>query len=130
MVTSTVLVAWEAHNWFIDDAGHALGAFLTSSGFAGTAALIAAIIAAKQVSGTRKDDRAAAAAVNDAKRRDQLWQRFEWISTNRTDLGAASATRMLLALEREARNENDPNLVNIVAQVRRRGVTATAQRST
>lgn len=130
MVTSTVVVAWEAHNWFLNDASHALGAFLTSSGFAGTAALVAAIIAAKQVSGTRRDDRAAAAAVNDAKRRDQLWQRFEWLSTNRTDLGATSTARMLLALEREAGAANDPNLVDIVAQVRRRAVTTTAQRNT
>ena len=48
-MASTSFVAWQAHNWFLNDAGHALGAFLTSSGFAGTAALIAAIIAAKQV---------------------------------------------------------------------------------
>lgn len=36
----------------------------------------------------------------------------------------------VIALEAEARKGEDPNLVAIVAQVRLRGVTTTAQRNT
>lgn len=51
------LLAWQSDNAFVYDIGHSLGAFLTSAGFAGTMALIAALVAANQVRKTREQDR-------------------------------------------------------------------------
>lgn len=109
----TVTLAWESSTWWWNDLGHGMGAFLTSAGFAGLTAVAAASIAAYQVSKTRSETRAAA-------RRDQLWQRFEWIAANRPDLGAATTAQMLVGLEAVAKSEEDANLVDIIATSRRR----------
>ena len=114
------VLAWESHSWFLDDLGHGLGALLTSPAIAGIAVLLAALIAADQVRGTRADDRAAT-------RRAELWERFEWIAENHSVLGAAATAEMFVLLETEAK-KHDQNLAQLIGERRVRTLRQASQK--
>ncbi len=117
-MTVAQVLAWQSSTWLINDALHSLGAFITSSGAAGIAAVTAAVIAARQVQRTRAND------IADRKRED-LWQRFEWVVDNSTTtssdrkpaLTAARAVAMLVTLRNAAKPLGDDALVTLIQDV-------------
>jgi hypothetical protein len=82
MATTTTLAWHWGYPWF-NDFAHGFGAFLTSSGLAGLAAVGAASIAAWQVSKTRRQDKQNRVddreADEKARQIDALWTRFAWV---------------------------------------------------
>ncbi|EHB48812.1 hypothetical protein MycrhDRAFT_5653 [Mycolicibacterium rhodesiae JS60] len=116
---ATTVLAWQSTNWLWNDIGHSLGAFLTSSGFGGVAAVTAAGIAAWQVYRTRNQDLAVTRKEEADRHSDQLWTRFEWVVSNREELGPLTVVEMLLALESDARNHPDQSLEQVLSAHRR-----------
>lgn len=111
----TQVLAWHSTCWLIQDGIHSLGAFVTSPGAAGTAAVVAAVIAAKEVQRTR-------AADNADRQREDLWERFEWVVDRSTStkagkkpvLTAARAVAMLVPLRDAAEPLGDSALVALI----------------
>lgn len=120
-VTNDEIVAWEWSSAFWNDFGHGLGALITSPAAAGFAALGAAIIAARQVAGTRADDKAIA-------RSQERWARFEWVSEQGEALGVSTRVELLLLLEKDAKANDDDELRKFIAAIRRRTVSQASAR--
>jgi hypothetical protein len=142
-VTSTV-VAWQWHgcvSW-LSATLHGLGAFATSAGFGGLAALGAAVIAADQVRKTRNRDNIKHTELRDAdnkryeddrkieetnRKREALWDRFEWvIDQTRADsggtrtLGLTEVNVMPEAMETRCAGVDDEHLELLIQQVQDR----------
>jgi hypothetical protein len=77
------VLAWQSATWQVNDSLHALGAFVTSSGAAGFAALGAATIAAIQVKRTRDADITVRNKLQEAEEKQRqleaVWDRFQWV---------------------------------------------------
>lgn len=123
---ATVL-AWQSSSWLWNDLGHSLGAFLTSAGFGGVAALCAAGIAARQVYRTRQQDLRVSRKAEADRHSDQLWTRFEWVVSNRDELGPLTVVEMLLALETDARAHPDQSLEQVLSAHRRNALKRFAE---
>lgn len=128
-MTTTVL-AWQWHgclSW-LSTSLHALGAFMTSAGFGGLAALGAAVVAADQVRKTRSND-------NERHERDwkreALWERFEWTmdqtragSDGKRTLSLGNIQVMLKGMLTRVDELNDAHLKQLIEQVHGAIVTA------
>lgn len=119
------LTAWESANYAWNSLAHSIGAFVVSAGFAGVAAVAAAVLAARQVSETREEERL---------KRDleRVQKRFEWVvdrSTAPTSrhaveessvLTSAQTAAMLRAIRTRADELGDDLLTDIIRTYRRR----------
>lgn len=119
------VVAWESDCWLVNDLGHSVGAFLTSSGAAGVAAVLAAFVAAKQVYRNRVEDKRANRKQEDDRHSERLWTRFAWIAANRADLGPVATAQMLTALDNSAKDHPDQSLQQLLSVHRRHVVRRT-----
>lgn len=137
----TVMIAWESDAWLWNDFGHAAGEFLTSPAAAGIGAILAAWIAGSQVAKTRRADRDQfleklnsdnqvhedkLEAEQFAKRVENLWKRFEWVTINRTGLGAFTTATMIEAIFYDASRASDDNLTTLIRAHRAHLVSSTA----
>jgi hypothetical protein len=117
------LMAWESANYAWNSFAHSLGAFVVSSGFAGLAAVLAAGLAAWQVSKTRRDERL---------KRDleSVQKRFEWVVERSTPptgrhapdkssvLTSAQTAAMLRSIRSRAQALGDDLLTDIIRTYR------------
>lgn len=118
---ATTVLAWESSSWWWNDAAHAAGAFVTSPGIAGLAALAAALIAARQVYLTRQNDHLVSAKQEKDRHTDRLWTRFQWIAEHQHELGPMTFYRMIKAVEVEAEDADD-GLHQLISQLRAKNV--------
>lgn len=109
-------LAWEwIANPFWNDLLHGLGAFATSPGFAGAAAVAAASIAALQVRSTRNTER-------QNKRRDEVWERFCWYHENYESLPPSMRSNLLRSIRKAAEDCGDVYLWEIFTDERSKTV--------
>ncbi|GAA1890497.1 hypothetical protein [Williamsia serinedens] len=123
------VLAWGDNVGFWDQFGHGLGAFVTSPGVAGLAAVAAAVVAAWQVALTRnkderarqqqrKDEESARAVDAAAQRQSQLWERFTWVINQAATQNIDTVVALLEVVEQVARAENDAALIQLIEQQR------------
>jgi hypothetical protein len=113
----------ESANYAWNSFGHSLGAFVTSSGFAGAAAVGAAGVAAWQVRKTRKQDRLEYDL-------ESVQKRFEWVVDRSTAptgqhaldkspvLTKAQTAAMLRLIRKRANDLRDDLLTNMIREYR------------
>ena len=115
------VLAWGDGVGVWDELGHGIGAFATSPGFAGAAAVIAAYIASRQVRLTRdadererRDQRTIDQALQRDRHRDQLWARFTWVVEQADTLKFSTRIEMLEAIHEAAHRVNDTSLERLL----------------
>lgn len=125
---ATYYLAWESTNYAWNSWWHAVGAFVTSAGFAGLTAVAAAVIAAWQVKRTREQERT-------RRQIDDLWTRFAWVvdrftPTGKDDIRVLRKPRaviMLTSIRDAAKPLGDQHLVSLVQNYLDNTVTTLGQ---
>jgi hypothetical protein len=112
------LMAWESTNYAWNSFAHSFGAFVTSSGFAGAAAVSAAGLAAWQVHKTRKQDRLQYDL-------ESVQKRFEWVADRSTAppgqravLSKPQKAAMLRLIRHRAESLGDDLLTDMIREYR------------